>query len=136
MKRAALAVPAVGLLVACTPAVTPQPALPTAFTPVSGAAIAYLQSHPVATPPGFIAGIVLSESAAGPVPPATSGTWSQSLVTATGRVITIRCRTSCSWGPPMPLGAAGSLGAYEIVPVGGDASVPGDVRIIKAGAVA
>lgn len=100
------------------------------------AAVAYIRAHPVPHRRHMVAGIAVSEYS----DPGT-GNWSQTVVTASGRSLTVSCgnpatQVRCSWDGPDPyLAGTGVLGSYEYVRADGTASRPGSIRVIKKEAV-
>lgn len=100
------------------------------------AAVAYVRTHPVPHRRHMVAGIAISEYS----DPGT-GNWSQTVITATGRSLTVSCgnpatQVRCSWDGPDPyLAGTGVLGSYEYVRSDGTASRPGSIRVIKKEAV-
>lgn len=100
------------------------------------AAVAYVRAHPVPHRRHMVAGIAVSEYS----DPGT-GNWSQTVITASGRSLTVSCgnpatQVRCSWDGPDPyLAGTGVLGSYEYVRADGTASRPGSIRVIKKEAV-
>lgn len=104
------------------------------------AAAAYLLAHPVKPVYGMDEGIVLGEAA-----DASQAvyTWTQTLLTADGRTVTVTCGNvqaadPCTWrsdGPGPGQAQCGPLGDYEYFPADLNASNPASVVVITCGAV-
>lgn len=87
----------------------------------------YLKAHPVPVCPGMAAGVPVKETQVGL---SADSPWTETLVISpTGERITVTCgsvpgqRRTC--GQPLP-----DLGAYQYVPVNGDASSAGSIIVI------
>jgi hypothetical protein len=134
LPLAAAVLAAGAVAVACaTSSISTQPQSAAVDPAMLASAVAYLRAHagPAPSQRGVVAGIVMAETV-------TSTMWWQTLVIASGSVITIRCGSiphPCMWGPPFPLGAAGGLGSYEFVPADGNADTGTRFAVVKFGAV-
>lgn len=114
---------------------SPSPSRPAPPQPGFAAiAAAYVKAHPAPHRRHMVAGVVTGEYS----DPST-GNWSQTIVTASGKTLTVSCgnpatSVRCSWDGPDPY-LAGDGGTYEYVRADGTASRPRDIRVIKRGAV-
>lgn len=103
--------------------------------------VRYIKANPVPARKDMAAGIVTDAAAGGTI---DSVTWTLTVVTGTGRAVSLACvneqvHRNCPWLPgPDVLGGAAStwpIGDYLYFRSDGNLSSPDDTRVIKAGAL-